>query len=307
MGINPSDALYIKLGHNGEWEQGCLLEHQTIRLGYDYVDHDACLRGDWDRVQKDCGHVSTDPGAITRHINQVRKFYTAGEDVLWVTFHANKLWYCFSERKIRKLDDGSKIRPVIGTWKSSDEKGIPLSMDQLSGSLLSMQGFRGTICSVRESDYLIHRINAELPKTVINAENALSELEERLKVIIKSLYHKDFEILIDLIFRQAGWQRVSILGKTQKILDLDLLSPITNERYAVQVKSKAGLKVFEKYQHHFEDMNGYSKFYFVVHSPLKDLDKTAESEDFKLLFPHDIARLAIKYGLGEWIISKARA
>jgi hypothetical protein len=120
------------------------------------------------------------------------------------------------------------------------------------------------------------------------------------------LHPKDFEILVDLIFRQAGWQRVSVLGETQKLIDLDLLSPVTSERYAVQVKSKANRAEFESYKQKFADMQGYTRCYFVVHTPSTDLvEAKAPTDTIKLLQPKDVARLAAKYGLADWVIDKA--
>jgi len=306
MTVNPKRALYIKLGNHGEWESDCILKDQTLRLGYNEADHDACLRGDWGRVRKIYEEADSNPGVITRHVDQIKEFYTAGDDVLWVTFYANKLWYCFSRPEVTRLDDGTKIRPVTGAWSSYDNDQNPLLMSQLSGRILKTQRYQGTICSVNEFEYIIHRINAEPSEEVEYAKKAFSDLVAGLKEIIKNLYHKDFEILVDLIFRQAGLQRVSTLGDTMKIIDLDLISPLTKERFAVQVKSRANRKSFEDYKHQFSGLDDYSRFFFVVHSPSKDLDKSLKSEKIELLFPHDIAELAVRYGLAEWIISKAK-
>ena len=305
MKVNPSEALYIKLGSSGQWEHECIYETQSLRLGYIEVDHEICLRGEWDKVAEQCKPFRSDAGAITRDVKQIREFYEAGEDILWVTFHANKLWWCFSRSKVTKLPDKTKVRPAIDKWRCTDIKGDTLQMDQLSGGLLSMQGFRGTICSVHEFKYLVNKINGTMPKEVEEAQATLSDLENKLEEVIRLLHPKDFEILIDLIFRETGWQRVGPLGKTQKTLDLDLISPITGNRYFVQVKSTANLKEFKEYQEQFKDMSEYSKFYFVVHSPSSDLKKIMGQNDFELILAHDVARLAVKYGLTEWIIAKA--
>ena len=53
------------------------------------------------------------------------------------------------------------------------------------------------------------------------------------------------------------------------------------------------------------NMQGFSRSYFVVHTPIDDLKKY-ESEDVKLLLPAEIGRLATRYGLAPWIIDKAR-
>jgi len=193
---------------------------------------------------------------------------------------------------------------VINKWQCTDIHDKKLQLDRLRGSLVSIQRFRGTICYVKDSAYLINKINGLMPKEVKETEINLIELENKLETLIKRLHWKDFEILIDLIFRQAGWQGVSKLEAAQKFIDLDLISPITEERYAVQIKSKADLANFENYQKKFEDIQCYSRFYFVVHSPSSNLENTLEPEDFQLILPHKISRLAIKYGLTDWIVGK---
>src|SRR5205814_988628 len=129
-----------------------------------------------------------------------------------------------------------KIRSVVDRWRCVDLRDQPLLMSSLSGKLLSMQGYRGTICQVRERDYLLARLNAEDRPDVARAKDALIRLHADIEAVIRSLTWRDFEILIDLIFRQAGWNRVSAVGSTIKSIDLDLISPITAERYGVQVK-----------------------------------------------------------------------
>jgi hypothetical protein len=303
--INPRKALYIKLGLGGVWERDCIQRDQTLRLGYVEASHEACLQRKWDIVTGEIEKIRDDPGAATRDVNQIRAFYESGEDVLWVTFFGDRLWWCFSKPQLTQLPDKTKIRPVIGQWNSSDVTGLPLQKNQLSGRLLSMQGFRGTICSVKEIEYMVQKINGDEPQNVKDVKEALVTLEQRLEAIVRSLHWKDFEVLVDLIFRQAGWQRVGQAGETQKTLDLDLLSPITSERYGIQIKSRASLADFKNYQQQFRDMQGYARFYFVVHTPSPDLEQSTKRDDFELLLLPDIARLATKYGLTDWIIAKA--
>ena len=133
----------------------------------------------------------------------------------------------------------------------------------------------------------------------------MSFLEEKVELLIRELHWKDFEVLVDLIFRQVGWQRNSELGKTQKTLDLDLLSPINSERYGIQIKSTSNLSEFRDYQDQFRDMKGFRRFYFIVHSPTPDLMNAEQGDDFVLMLPPEIARWVVKYGLTDWIIDKA--
>ncbi|MBA7532258.1 hypothetical protein ES705_24484 [subsurface metagenome] len=198
---------------------------------------------------------------------------------------------------------------MIDKWSCTDVNGYELRTDRLRGSLVSIQAFQGTICSVKDAEYVINKINGKTPDYVEKAHKTLRKLSNRLEEVIKHLDWKDFEILIDLIFRQAGWQRVSNIGGSQKTIDLDLISPVTKRRYAVQVKSQADLATFKNYMDEFKDMQGYYQIYFAVHSPsenLKSYSSKEESETFKveLLLPHRIAELALKLGLTNWILDK---
>lgn len=305
--INPSKAYYIKLGSGGKYEKGCIEDSHTIRLGYNEIPHDLCQNSQWEDVWTEVAQVyGSDPGATTRHVNQIRIFYEADDTTLWVTFYRNRLWWCFARSEIELLPDNSKIRPVIDSWRCENIQGQSLGTSQLSGSLLSMQGFRGTICSVKEFDYLVRKINAETSPTEQAALDAQETLLNALVPIIQGLPWKEFELLVDLIFRQAGWQRTGDLGKTQKAIDLELLSPIAQERYRVQVKSKAGLAQFEQFKTETNDTADFSRCYFVVHSPSGNLDKGQETDTHKLWLPGDLARLTLQYGLADWVIGKAK-
>jgi hypothetical protein len=250
------------------------------------------------------GNAST----ATADLTQIRYFYEADSTVLWVTFYKHALWWCFSEPDLELLEDKSKIRHAIGGWRSQDVTGQHLLMSSLSGKLLSMQGFRGTICQVRERSYLSSRLNATASPDVAKAKSSLAALQSDIERVVRSLSWQDFELLIDLIFRHAGWQRVSDLGSTMKSLDLDLISPITSERYGVQVKSKADRRLFESYkEERLKDMQEFRRFYFAVHTPSTDLLETSSrpDDDVRLLLPRDISELVVSYGLATWVIDKA--
>ncbi len=306
--IKPSAALYIKLGEGGRWEKECIEGYTpSLRVGYRDIPHELCVRSEWDTVLSKLRTLHKDSGTATRDFNQLRLFYEADEQVLWVTFFGNCLYWCFSTPEVSGLDDNTKIRPVIGQWYSQDLNGRPLYKSRLSGKILSMQGFRGTICSVKEFDYLIGKINSNESSQVEAARAALLSLEQTIERLIHDLHWKDFEVLVDLIFRQAGWQRIGVLGETEKILDLDLISPVSQERYGVQIKSSANLADMQDYQRHFADMQGYNRLFFVVHSPARNLLEAgiAISNDIELWLPDKVAQLTVKYGLAEWVIDKA--
>lgn len=303
--IKADKALFIKLGREGVWEKDCLTRDQTLRLGYNEIDFEKCLRGKWEEVKQDA--VSQFGKKATFHFTQIRYFYEEGKDTLWVTFYGGKLWWCFSDPKITFVaSDKSKIRPVIDTWSCTDKYGKELQETKLSGRLTSMRRFQGTICRVKELDYLLDKINGRTSAALNDAEQAYLAAVNKLLPLIQQLTWKDFELLADLIFRQAGWRRLSELGKTQKSIDLDLWMPLTNERVLVQIKSTAGLDQVESYKETYHrDMSGYSRFFFIVHTPNSSLDGYEETdEDFTFIGPLSLSRLVVDYGLTEWVMSK---
>ena len=229
--IKANKVLFIKFGVGGKFEKDCIEQSQTLRLDYEEVEHNWCLNKQWAKVRDYyVTERNTDISAAQRHANQIQQFYEEDEKTLWITFYANKLWWCFSKLEITQLPDKTKIRPVIGKWSDQDINKNVLLTGNISGGLLKTRGFRGTICSVEEAKYTLAKINNEQPKEVVEVENAFSELKSKLAALIKKLQPKDFETLVDLIFRQAGWQRVGDIGKTQKTLDLELFAPVTGEK-----------------------------------------------------------------------------
>ena len=305
--IEAESALYIKLGRGGDWEDNCISQG-TLRFGYREISHDACKRSDWKAVLQERESSKGNRSVAKSDVTQIGYFYESSRKVLWVTFYKHALWWCFADEEVTLLHDGTKVRRAIGGWKQIDRKGNLLSMSTLSGKLLSMQGYRGTICRVKETPYLRQRLNAEEAHEVVQARQSLEALHTSLEAVIRHLSWKDFELLIDLIFRQVGWRRVGAIGSTTKSLDLDLLSPVSAERYGVQVKAKATRKTFERYRDdRLTNMQGFAKCYFVVHTLEDGLASvvTGQDDDVRLLLPADVARLTAVYGLSEWVLDKA--
>ncbi len=303
--IEAKQVLFIKLGIGGKFEKECIEESHTLRLDYREVDHKLCIDQKWDKVHE---YYKTQENSktfvATSHTNQIKQFYEQDEKTLWITFYANKLWWCFSKPEITLHSDKTKTRPVIGKWSDKDINGNVLLGSNISGKLLKTQGFRGTICSVREEKYALAKINCEQMKEVVEVEQAMFNLKMKLTLLIQNLQWKDFETLVDLIFRQAGWQRVGDAGKTQKTLDLELFAPVTGERAIVQIKSQSDLAQFLSYQDEFAKMNDYDKFFYVVHTTKNNLENYENDTDTKLYLVEKVAELTISAGLVEWVIKK---
>ena len=304
---NPTAARYIKLGEGGKWERECIEEQQTLRIGFEEVPHSLCSEGNWMEVAALLRAGGRSARVANLFFNQIRFFYEAGEDILWMTFYAARLWWCLSQPRVTVLSDGSKTRPVIGGWRSCDVEGRPLDITRLSGRLLMLRRFQGTMCSVgrEQLEYLVRKINAIDEPDVEAAKLAQLSLQKRVETIVRNLHWRDFELLVDLILQQAGWKRIGELGGTEKTLDVMLSSPITNERFGVQVKAQADLAALGKFRRQAELMEGFARFYFVVHSPSPDLQQATSEGKAELLGPQQVAQLAVRYGLADWIIDKA--
>jgi hypothetical protein len=114
----------------------------------------------------------------------------------------------------------------------------------------------------------------------------------------------DFELLVDLIFRQAGWQRVSGVGGTQRTIDIELFSP-TLGRAVVQVKSESDARKFMKYGRDFSSMAQFQHMYYVVHTASNELGEITPTDPrVRLVLLDELARWTINSGLTEWLVGK---
>jgi hypothetical protein len=132
-----------------------------------------------------------------------------------------------------------------------------------------------------------------------------SSLAQQLTCAIKELHWKDFETLVDLVFRAAGWVRVSILGQQEKAYDLLLREPITGDRYVVQIKSRAGFTDLRDTIAKFS-ADDFRRIFFVVHSPDDDLVAGADilPGHVEIVWPQRFGQLAMDAGLAGWLEDK---
>jgi hypothetical protein len=304
--VTSSRTFFIRLGKGSSFFNDCI-RNNWVMLDYHDVDHQLCLSGDWEGVGKHyVDKKKTTKTVSTNHIKQLQYFYGAPDDTMWVTFHDNKMWWCKTSGRIEQKSGNLKTRSCSDGWSDCDIKGDKLLMSKINGRITAKRGFLGTICEYDkdDKDYIIRKINVK--RTAVNnyADDCYQKLEKALTPLIQSLTWSDFELLVDLILRHVGWERVSKVGGTQKTLDIDLVDPLTGDRAWVQVKSKATKKSYEEYKDELPD-NG--KLFFFAHSPAKNLikhKKETANTNANLLFAEEIAKLAMSAGLANWIITR---
>jgi len=303
--IKPTKALFIRLGQGSNFAKECVIEKNTLKLDYREIDHNLCSAGKWEEVREQIiQKYNCTKGVATRSAQQIKYFYEEEKNTLWITFYNNLLYWCFLDKKVTLEKDGTKYRKVIDGWNNKNIDGKTLFLENFNGRFLQINGYMGAICRVSEFSYLVNKINNEQKKETTEAQRAFNSLKEKITPLIKDLKPKEFELFIDLIFRNAGWHRTGKIGGTQNLIDLAIIHPITGERAVVQIKCKSQLSEYKKYEQQFLEMTEYDKFFYIVHSPESDLEKyNNEIENINIYFADKIAEMAINAGLYDWLLT----
>ena len=309
--ITAPRALYIKLGEGNRWAHQAL-ETNTLRFGFGIVTHEAALaataRRDFQSIKAFYEERGVAPGTATRYSNEVREFYTAESNVLWITFTDGRMWWCFADAEVisthgpNSSATGSRYRRAIGRWSDQDINGQTLWKNSLRGSLTTTEGFRGTICNVREFDYLLRRLNGESTAATEAVHTARLALIHALAPLIGGLHWKDFELLVELVMTQGGWRRVSATGGTQHTIDLELELPLTGERALVQVKSRLNQADANLLADGLADAAGGARVFIVYHTAPDH--PVIEQENITLLGPDALAEHVVDLGLTTWVMRK---
>jgi hypothetical protein len=299
--VTASHLYYIKLGRGGDWEAESLRDG-VLRFGYREAPHNLCVRGDWQGVWEGMKTIRGDAGAATRDVNQIRAYYEADEDSIFITFVGGLLYWCRPSGPVELLDDRSHRRQTAEGWRNTSVNGNLLSTDRLSGRLLKVQMFRGTICDVRAGDYLLRKLSDQLSPEVAAAEEAERALMTAIVELMRLLTWQDFELLVDLVFSTSGWRRVSQVGRTQKTVDLELILPSTAERAFVQVKSQASSAALDDYVARLAEADAYDRMFFVWHTG--DVSEESSPAGVILLGPRKLSRMVLDAGLSSWLREK---
>lgn len=330
--VEPKHVRYIKLGRAGGHEQFCI-DHSLCYLGFGTGEKDIfdqaikaseCRDDDseWDRLRDLLYQRDTErdeqarKSQATLACNQIRSFYSAGPETLWITFYNGKLYFAFldsDEKPKASPEHRGSFRSVKGSWRCTDANGSELLVDKLSGQITKTQLFRGTSCEISDGPkgYLLRRINCEQHGYILAIDKARLELEKGLEDAIKSLTPQDFEQLVDLIFSRT-LRRVSVVGKVQKFVDIVYENPLSpagiTENTCVQVKSRTSKAEFLEYLNDPQRMT-YSNFYYVFHES-SDLEEDYEipqqyTGSVKIIGSKTLANLVVETGLISWLTNKA--
>jgi hypothetical protein len=301
MHVTAKRAFYIKLGRGGIWEDECFREG-ILRFGYSDTPHELCIARDWAAIREFWTDLRGNAATATNDTRQIQAFYETSEEDLFITFARGLLHWCRPSGPVELLPDGGHLRSTAAGWSTSSSNGQMLSSDKISGNLLKVQMFRGTICQVKPFEYLLRKLNDELSPEVAAAEGAERTLMRAVEGLMHLLTWQDFELLVDLMFAASGWRRIGILGRTQKSVDLELVLPTTGERAFVQIKSKADSQTFQEYRSRFEHANIYARMFLVWHTGTLESNKVSDA--ITLISPDRLSKMVIDAGLSSWLREK---
>ncbi|MCA1471257.1 hypothetical protein I6F09_25675 [Bradyrhizobium sp. IC3195] len=307
MKVSATTVRYIKLGAGGRWESS--LDRAELHFGYGSVSHELAIEGDRAKIIANLIALGRSPQSAARDAQEVADFYELDERCLWITFARDHLWWTFAEPEVTwvKPDPtrpGERFRTAIVGWRKTDINGTPLKINSLSTKLTKVASYRRTICAVKAQDYLLRRINGIEEPIVAKASQARTALLEVTIEALQLLHWADFETLVDIIFARSGWNRVSVLGGTKKLVDLELEHAVINERAAVQVKSAASQKTLDAYIRRMDATEQFDRFFFICHSPKGALSAPDDRSDIHVWTGRELCSTIMRLGLHDWVMER---
>lgn len=305
MPIKIRNAYYIKLGEGGCWEADSI-SNGRLRFEWKRQTTEDINARDWPKIGRQLMEANPgNPGVATADLNALRRIVESTPDDMWITFHLAKLWWTRLAEGAVEEDLTSKFRNTTeGGWSDRAANGRLLVVNELPGKIAKLQGFRNTVCAVDAQDHLARLLAGEVSPLAHDITEASGKLSTLLQAAITDLHWKDYETLVDLVFLHSGWERISVLGQQAKAYDLELRESLTNDRYVVQVKSRASRADLMETAEQFSS-DDYRRIFFVVHSPTADLQACRDiPKHVEIVPPAKLAELALEAGLTGWIRSK---
>jgi hypothetical protein len=315
MEISQAKAIrFIRLGEAGSWSEVCFNEG-IIRLGFSSGTPEVISLAKskkWSNVRNYWLSRDHSSQVASSYTNQMKAFFEDDGTTLWITIRNQFLYYGFAEPGLPEpyeLDSNksklSSYKKMAGSgWRNIDANGKLLAIDKLSGRLTKVGGFRGTICSLKDSvaDYLKLRLEGKVNPAIERAEAVKMTLQHHIKELVQGLSWQDFETLVELIFSNSGWRRVARTGGNKETVDIELENPITKDSAFVQVKSSTTQKQLDAYINKMK-ASPYTRMFYVYHTGHVEL--MSEDENISVFNVDQIAELVLSNGLVDWVIDKS--
>lgn len=311
--LPQTSVLYVKNGERGRWWREAKA-HGQVHAGWSNIPHALLTTPDYEKIKKseiEEYKRSNLKGSSVADANALWRLLDSPSQHIWITIEEGCMWWC-------TVRDGAVINPtgrdehtgnfwLVCDRKWSNESLVhkrKLAIAVLPGTVGAVAGFRATVAKPKAWETILRIIRDEKDDDAINAANARTNYEAAIDNMVKKLHWKDFELLIDLVFSRTGWTRISVLGGTQKGIDMEVQNLTIDEIAFVQVKSSANQATLAYYIDQFKTQSDrYARMIFAVHSPDEKL--TPPTDPRVQVWTGDrIARLVVRLGLGEWVESR---
>jgi hypothetical protein len=296
----PQSVRYIKNGRGGKWWPKAKA-HNQLHAKWDEVPTGLLHQPNVEKIKASL------PKSTTQDVNALLTLIGHPSQHVWVTFEEGYLWWCLVSDGVTDFGPSTDERgrfciscqPQYG-WSNKSLAGKDLKITDLPGPVSSTAGFRATVCEPRTSMQILRLIRDEKNPIVVRAKESRQLYESAVEQMIKQLHWKDFELFVSLIFDQTGWTRLSTVGGTQEGIDLDVRNWVSEERAAVQIKSRASQTELDAFVGVFGDQSQYDRLVFAVHEPKGKL----QADNVHIWQSARLAELAVQVGLGAWLDNK---
>ena len=164
---------FIRLGEGNSYAKHCIDNSVSI-LGFwsgEEAILPSCVSNDWDVVKEFLIKKRTvqkngiPPRSVADDLRQVKEFFSdQNGETLWITLYEGHMYWALSDsNNYMPIPFDTTIRcsrHMTTPWSRKTLTGKSLAILDLNESVAKLQGYRGTICAVRDPEHVIRLIKA---------------------------------------------------------------------------------------------------------------------------------------------------
>ena len=145
-----TNAYYIKLGAKGTWADNSIKEG-IVRFGWiQQVPLQDIIDENWEiiknKIKEDYDGRGKKSGS-SQDYEALKRICEASREVVFITFHKGKMWWCSLGNSPVYEDNTSKFRKTVNGWSCNPivSNAKQLLSNEISGEISKAQAFQGTL------------------------------------------------------------------------------------------------------------------------------------------------------------------